>query len=259
MQQFNFREIADIAASVETADEIAQETIKELVKAFGGDTEGASQLLLPSELATLMAPNPELVSMPVAFSTGETGDARTGFCLQEGSASIGLVQGGSGSSEPIHFAKVFEDAEFYRVVSASAFAVAVSLTAITDRMISYVTDYLLEEKHKRKGRWADQAAKHELADVVIRRDIGESHTQHALEVGAESPAGRRLLILALLASERACEEALAAARIAAVRRSDAAFLTLAENTHVVVEKLADSAGRPVPLRTALYRATARNV
>lgn len=257
MQQHNFREIAATAASVEAADEIAQETLKALVKAFEGDTEGVSQLLLPSELATLMAPKPELGSMPVVFSTGETGGARTGFSLQEGSPVIGLVRDDGASSEPIRFAKVFEDAEFHRVVAASAFAVAVSLTAITDRMIAYVTNYLLEEKHKRKGRWTDQAAKHELADVVIRRDIGESHTQHAVEVGAESSAGRRLLILALLASERACEEALAAARIAAVRRSDAAFLTLAENTHVVVEKLADAAGRPVPLRTALYRATAR--
>jgi len=222
-----------------------------------------ARLVLPADLGlrisgdtTTSAP---AGAIPIAIGIRRDGDEYAGLVAGDGGpGAAAAVVAGVGVPQPAAADAVVRSLDAEHALGALATAasvIAAAQIAVADLMADYVVRHLAEERAKKKGRWADQAAKHEIADVVIKRDIAEAHLAHALEVGLESAPGRRYTILALLAASDGLSAAISAGRRTAVQRADAEFLATAGEALVAAEELADAAGRPVSLRTALFRAT----
>lgn len=253
---------ADVAESTSKAGSISSilmSASSTLLEAFGGVPTDAARLVLAAELGLRICgvSSPEAAgTMPIIIDTGHEGDHFAGILASSSEPAGATVVQGRGRAPAVPENGVsLDDRASLAAFVASADMITATQIAVADVVIGYIVRHLADEKAKKKGRWVDQASKHELADIVIQRDIAEAHLAHAREVGLDTVGGRRYLILSLLAAGECATAAVAAGRRTALERADAEFLAGASAAHVSLESLMDAAGRPVSLRTALYRAT----
>lgn len=251
--------VFDEALHVGSVPDILKATSTALLESFGGVPTSAARLVLPAELGLRIAgisSSNVTTTMPIVIVTSHDGDEQAGLLAGRDEETLAVLVHGSGLG-PVDRANGMPlgNGAANEAFVASAEMIAATQIAIADVMVVYIVRHLAEEEAKKKGRWVDQSSKHELADVVIERDIAEAHLAHAREVGVHTAAGRRYLILSLLAAGGAATAAVAAGRRTAVDRADADSLAGVTAAQASVDSLTDAAGRPVSLRTALYRAT----
>ncbi|CAN5257006.1 hypothetical protein BH09ACT6_BH09ACT6_06920 [soil metagenome] len=133
--------------------------------------------------------------------------------------------------------------------------VSAALLAYVDDLLDFSLTELRELKARREGKWAGQAFKHEVANVVMRRDIALLHALHCLEDWENASGGAdadTYALLALIEATESCSAGLSTFRRLCGEKGDVIGTAKAESIRAQADLLCDLTGQGIHLRTWLF-------